>query len=429
MNNTNFTSQDNVENYLNNRISNINIWLDEHKDCFIPTVADSPKAIDYRRKSFGEAGLYLYVADKYKAFSGPGALEKDYWKVLSSTAFLELAHRNPATYGLYAFPVAVAKSLGESNPALDSYFQQTYLSTHLRSIEAPPFRLLDNLFFARIFDLPQMPYSAKDVMELTNVNRLPDLIMADESQAYALTHNIFYLTGMLQGQDFLDLKPEFDQSHLMALEGLFVRYMANNNLDLALELLMCLVLTGLCKKWHLQYALALVDKNLIDDVIVPGPGTPAGFEQLQESSEKFKIWVNHYHTMLVAGMAFRMAASHLDEIWQTGPDLNHYAAYGCGQILRLLHDYNLPLALTVFKTLEPHVADIHQLDLDYVLEHSIEYIEQQKQDDNSIGFYHDEYGALSAQGKTWQQAKDAIQLPLGHVYAQINWQQFESVIR
>ncbi|NMH66668.1 DUF6895 family protein [Shewanella salipaludis] len=423
-----FGCQQVARDYLGERISNINQWLDEHVECFTPTVADSPKAIDYRRKAFGEAGLYLYVADKYPAFSGPTLLQQHYWQVLSSPAYLELAHRNPATYGLYAFPVAVAKSLGRSNSKLDQYFESTYQSRHLRSIEMPPFRLLDNLFFARIYDLAKMPYAADDVMALTNIRRLPDLIMADETQAYALTHNIFYLTGMQQGQDFLGLNPEFDRSHLQALEGLFVRYMANNNLDLALELLMCLILTGLCKKWHLQYALELVEKNLLDGCIVPGPGTPDGFELLQESSQGFQTWVKHYHTMLVAGMAFRLAAAHLQDIWQEGSSLQHFAAYGCGQVLRLLHDYNLPLALTVLKTLEQHLPDIKELELEYLLELSIDFIEEQKQADGSIGFYYDEYCTLSAKGKDWQAAKDAIQLPLSQVYRQIDWPKLQSVI-
>lgn len=427
MNNQNFAESSTTLKYLEKRINKIDNWVDRNLSCFQPLVADCPKGTDYRRKAFGEAGLYIYVAAQYEAFGSPTALVESYWQTISCNDYLDLARRNLSTYGLYAFPVAVAKSLGKSTEKLDAYFEDTYLSTHLRSIELPPFRLMDNLFFAKMYGLSEMPYSVEEVNKLTNMNRLPDPIQCDEAQAYALTHNIFYLTGMKVNHDFLGLEPTYGHLQLQALEALFVRYMANNNLDLALELLMCLILTGLCKRWHLQYALDLVDKNLIDHTIVPGPGEPEGFEKLSETSDEFQTWVKHYHTMLVAGMTFRLAATHIDSIWARGPSLSYFAAYASGQLVRLLNDYNLPLALTVLKTLEEQIPDIRRLDIEYILTFSLRFIEQQCQADGKVGFYYDQYHALTTTGKTWEEAVDTIQVPLLNIHRQINWQQFDAL--
>lgn len=421
MTNALFNTQTSSLDYLKQRIANIDIWLDDNKEFYLPTVIDTPKAIEYRRKAFGEFCLYAYVAEQYDSFTRPAKLTQLFFTEVNSDAFLALAKRNTTTYGYYTFPIAVAKKMGKCRPELLSYFEEIFASSHLRSMEIPPFRLLDNLFTSHVYGLKTTPYDTEEVYKLINLHRLPDPIMADYTQAYALTHNVFYLTGLAPNKDVLGLNPDYDLQHLQALEALFLRFLADNNLDLALELLLCLVLTNQCKRWHVQYALEQVEKHLINNVVVPGPGEPDGFSQLQDQSANFKHWVKHYHTMMVAGITFRLVADNLNSIWQKQDTGDTFVAFGCGQLLRLLHDYNLPLALTVLKTLENYSADIKSLQLNYLVDHVMHFIEQQIQDNGEIGYYYNEIYALTNKGISWEEASKNIQMPLRKVHDSLNW--------
>lgn len=423
----NLNNQSAVSDYLSTLICSIDSWLDSHTHYFNPLETDSKQALEFKRKAFGEAGLYIYQQQENKIGSGIENLTEHFFNVLSSEEFMQLAQRNLNHFGLFTAPIAVAKSMGKSKQIHDEYFHQTYGSQYLSSIELPPFRLLDNLFFGKVFGLKEFPYPIDEVNQLLNIHRLPDLIHADETQAYALTHNIFYLTGMKKQNDFMELGIQYNTKHLEALEGLFLRYMALNNLDLGLELLLCLVLTGQCKQWHLTYALNLVDKLLIDNEIVPGPGEPKGFDLIKDKPEAFKNWVQHYHTMLVAGMTFKLAAQHLDDIWNTGEPLEEFAPFGCGQVLRLLSDYNLPLALTVLKTLEQHTHSIKSMGLTHTLDRALNFVNQQLQNDGSIGFYDEEYAILHKNGLTEEEAHKKIQLPLQTIYNKIEWSAFSQI--
>jgi len=420
-------NQSAVSDYLSTRICSIDSWLDAHTHYFNPLETDSKQALEFKRKAFGEAGLYIYQQQENKVGTGVKNLTEHFWNVLSTEDFMQLAKRNLNHFGLFTAPIAVAKSMGKSAEFHDEYFHQIYRSQYLSSIELPPFRLLDNLFFGKVFGLKEFPYSIEEVNKLLNIHRLPDLIHADETQAYALTHNIFYLTGMKKQNDFMEIGTQYNNSHLEALEGLFVRYMALNNLDLGLELLLCLVLTGQCKQWHLTYALKLVDKLLINNEIVPGPGEPKGFDLIEDKPEEFKTWVKHYHTMLVAGMTFKLAAQHLDDIWKEGEPLEEFAPYGCGQVLRLLSDYNLPLALTVLKTLELHTDSIKNMGLTHALDRSLKFINQQLQSDGSIGFYDEEYSILKSNGQSEDDAYKNIQQPIKTIYNKIEWSAFNNL--
>ena len=372
------------------KIKNIDIWLDENKEYFdLYRISDNETTF-LHRKSFCEYSLYLLVCNNHTIKSKSKIVEKQFFDQLKDEKFLQLAKANRELFLAFGLPIAVAKHLGVNNTEHENYFADELYSQHARSLELVPFRMMDYIFATQIHgDLAHI-FPVKSLYAMSNFTRLPDPIHTDESQAYALTHNVFYLTGMRKCHDFLDVGLRFDHGIVNSLEALLIKYIAKQDLDVSLELLASLALTGHCKEWHMDLVFCEIAKVMQNDTIIPGPVGRMGDDVKQRHGEKFQTWAKNYHTMLVAAMCLRIIYDQLDDIFVSADPVDLKLIYSLGHSLRLADEYNLPLLLTVLKSLETDREAIEKVGLGHVIDNTVKFVNSQRNERGYIGYFHDE---------------------------------------
>ncbi len=417
--------QNDYKTDLLRKINKIDLWLDDNKEFFNPFIISDHETSVLHKKSFCEYSLYLYVCNQHSIKDNSLQVKEDFFTNLHNTKFLKQANRNTDLFMAFGLPVAVAQNLNKSTPELNQFFLESLNSSHSKSLELLPFRMMDYVFAAQIYKVDKHIYPVNALYKMSNYCRLPDPVLTDESQAYALTHNIFYLTGMTKQSDFFDVNLDFDQGVDKTLNALLLKYVAKQDLDLSLEILASLALTGHCKKWHLDLILDEIDKAIIDDTIIPGPTGRIGADVADKFGEKFYSWVQHYHTMIVAAMTLRILYDQLDDILQQDAVIDSSTLYSCGQALRLAEEYNLPILLALMSSIEKNLDDIKHAGLFHIIENIHSYIESQRRLNNELGFFLDEKNKAEAINPNFEQQ---ILTAISSIDKQIDWQKFETKI-
>ncbi|NMH66667.1 DUF6895 family protein [Shewanella salipaludis] len=386
------TCVNHYQNFINDRIKGIDLWLDNHKEFFNPyNISDKDTTFLYR-KSFCEYSLYLYVCDKHGIKDKSHELKTQFLDHLNDDRFLQLAKRHRELFLAFGLPIAIAKHLYGVTPSLSEYFTKELNSQHSRSLELVPFRMMDYVFAAQIFGDIEHIFPVKKLSKMSNYYRLPDPILADESQAYALTHNIFYLTGMQRKADFLALNVDFDHGVNKVLEALLLKYIAKKDLDLSLELLASLALIGHCKKWHIELVFSAITQSMENDDVIPGPVGRIGDDVKELHGDKFHHWAKNYHTMLVAAMCLRIINDQLSDITADESIFDLGTLNSLGHMQRLAAEYNLPLLLALFNSIENEGEIINSMGLGHIVNNTKNFIDSQRREDNYLGYFHDEKG-------------------------------------
>jgi hypothetical protein len=384
------TSKSQNKKIIEDLIQNIDFWLDENKAFFNPFLISDKDTTFLYRKSYCEYSLYLHVCQNHSLKANSKLAEKQFFEILHSNKFISLAMRNKDLFMAFGLPIAVANNQNLANDKLQKYFETGLNSSHTRSLELVPFRMMDYLFAAQIYGTNEHVYPPQSLYRLSNYCRHPDPIHADESQTYALTHNVFYLTGMRAKHDFFGVGLDMDNGADKVIEALLLKYLSKQDLDVSIELLASLALLGKCKKWHLELVLADVLKVLEDGCIIPGPLGRMGDDVKTAHGERFFSWAKNYHTMLVAAMGFRIVYDQLEQIEQTQALEDFSIPKSLGHLQRLASEYNLPLLLTVLKSLECEHQSIKAIGLDHVVRNINKFVNEQRSHSGDLGYFHDE---------------------------------------
>lgn len=409
--------------FLRENINRIDSWLDENKAYFNPFLISDKNTTFLYRKSYCEYALYLYVCENHSIPGGSHELKTQFFTHFNDPRFLELAKRNNDLFMAFGLPIAVANSLGRASKSHCNYFEQELQSQHCQSLELVPFRMMDYVFATQIYGCDKHIYPVNSLYRLSNYCRLPDPLFADESQTYALTHNIFYLTGMQARQDFLNVGLTFPDEAQQVLESLLLKYLSKQDLDVAIEVLVSLVLTGKCKRWHLDLLLQHVCQMMEQDRIIPGPVGRVGDDVRENHGEHFYSWAKNYHTMLVAAMSFRIIHDNLDDI-QASPETSDLKlACLAGHMQRLVSDYNLPLLLTIIKSLENDVEKLTKMGLRPLLSSVIDFIDSQRRENGEVGYFHDEKNKAQSDSDNFERE---ILSAISKIEKNINWDAFKA---
>jgi len=422
---TQSVQQNDYKTDLLNKINKIDLWLDDNKEFFNPYIVSDHETSVLHKKSFCEYALYLYVCNQHSIKDNSLQVKQDFFNNLYNDKFLKQAERNTDLFMAFGLPIAVANNLNKSTTALNTFFMENLNSTHSKSMELLPFRMMDYVFAAQIYDVDEHIFPVETLYKMSNYCRLPDPVQTDESQAYALTHNIFYLTGLTKENDFLNVNLDFSHGVDKTLDALLLKYIAKKDLDISLELIASLALTGHCKKWHLDLLLQEIDKAMIDGTIIPGPVGRIGPDVADKFGDKFYVWVQHYHTMIVAAMTLRILYDQLDDIVQEDQKIDHSILYSCGQALRLTEEYNLPILLALMSSIEKNISAVKEADLFHIIESINNFLNTQRRADNQLGYFIDEKKSADATNPNFEQQ---ILTAISTIDKQINWQSFDKKI-
>jgi hypothetical protein len=383
------TNAKKYKEFIGEKIKGIDLWLDEHKEFFNPYKLSDKDTTFLYRKSFCEYSLYLYVCNKHEIKDNSLELKEQFLSHLNNDDFMQLAKRHKDLFLAFGLPIAIAKDLYGIPSNLSDYFIKEINSKHSRSLELVPFRMMDYVFAAQIFSDIEHIYPVKKLCKLLNYYRLPDPILADESQAYALTHNVFYLTGMQKCHDFLGINTKFDHGVNKVLEAMLLKYIAKKDLDLSLELLASLALIGQCKQWHVELVFTAINQS-IENNVIPGPVGRIGDDVKELHGEKFHLWAKSYHTMLVAAMCLRIVNDQIEDICKDETPFDLGTLNSLGHIQRLAEEYNLPLLLLLMNSIENERDIIIEMNLEHVVHNAKLFIDSQRRKCGGLGYFHDE---------------------------------------
>lgn len=344
-------------------------FLSDNIDQFDPFGWETPEKSELRRKAFTELGLYLFVLDQYGG-SNP-TIRRHVTRLVNDGRYQELLRRYPTRFTQNAFPAIVLQLADELEEATGEAVSDAFRSPRTWGIERYPYQLVALLMKARLWGYDGHDYRLETVMETSNLVHPPDVIGADESEFYYLTHNVMLPTAFgADRPELFDAPLPYDLEPI--LTGALLRSMAAGNADAVLELLITGVLQDQLPDNVIRYAVRWVyeEKTTETHVIAPTMSTTddePGRNEIKNPTFHGKIhpaeewgpetrhWAKHYHANVVAGSMTYVLNGVLDlPSFRTGTvslssrEFDDLLALGSG--LNLLHTYDLSGAADVLAT-------------------------------------------------------------------------------
>jgi hypothetical protein len=274
----------------------IDRWLCAISEYIDPSKGDAPEEYLFRCKCFNEMAIYLSWREFF-GFGDSPEIVKLRQAVLSriDSRFVALAARDPARILVFCSALSYAMR-HDALSSHNKYVAQYVLSNNFAwSTEWLPCRQLDLLRAAQSAGMP-LPVFPGDVVAVSSARVPPSPLQADRESFYSLTHTILfaYMLDALSGRVGNGLHE--------SIEGGLCRAIFEDDLDLALELMACAQLTGLCRSPAQSYLMRRVLPMLIRD----GCLSIALRDQAINDFLKYKpdeaFWAERIHVTQVAGM-------------------------------------------------------------------------------------------------------------------------------
>lgn len=149
----------------------------------------------------------------------------------SRRALADLAMQ-PARAFKYAVPHVLLTSLGHTEPALDRFFRSRCRRAVALGSDLPPSAHLERTWITRLWGADWTAAAP----QRTLADQAADVLSDSREDAYALTHQLFYLTDF--GRSPPQLPPATASRLLGEVEALLLRYLDAEDYDAAGELLM-----------------------------------------------------------------------------------------------------------------------------------------------------------------------------------------------
>lgn len=376
-------------------------WLNSRASRFDPFNWSEARNRHARRKAFNEASLYLYVSHQLGFSHDVPDIEDLVRKRVNTREYCHLMQRKPREYLKFAYAVAYLSNRDTLDPRVDGITESILDEGVVWSVERPPYRMMDLWHFCRMYDYEQDTLDSQRILENSCLQHPPNPVYSDVRQAYALTHNLlFYHNFGVPHPNFPKHPAPYDLTDV--LPALLVRFVAEDDLDVALELVTVGVLQQQLSPELVWPVMSLVAKKVQEHGYVPGPeragsacGIQRGSDQPEDnpSNEDEEHWKQHYHTNLVAGMTARI----LRDRWQNateqslmttnGADYTFEALTELGQLLVALSEYDLRTsAQLTIELADSSVARAY----DTVFDTAVSFLRAQKTTDGEYGYWTDE---------------------------------------
>lgn len=369
-------------------------WIASRVSEFAPFSWSDSEIRFTRRKAFAEAGLYLYVA---RAFDGGDRARlaelADLLHVsCEDPRYEQLLRRAPRHVTLYSSPVLYLKEAGRLPERVASAVRDVLSGDVAWAVERVPHRILDIWHFCRAFGVrPRV--DAVEAQRLSCLSHLPSPVQSTLSDAYALTHVVLFLTNFGVPSEAFPPIAGIPPAAQEVIEGLILRYLAEGNADIVLELVISALLIGTLRREILECVLVWLGSLIERHGFVPGPTRHVSDSAAEEDA--YRLWAENYHTSFVAGTAFRLLrASGFADVLGTEEPAADPSSKTLGDALGALSRYELPLGAAL---LEQAIAEGAERTFGRVVERCREFLRQQQSVDGHFGYFCDEAAVLAAQ--------------------------------
>lgn len=305
-------------------------WLVRHRDYANPLDPDSPNWV-LAQKALAEITLERFVS---AASDRPGlaAYDEQIFSVVNDPAFYLAPLRHPDRFFSYAFPMLYAKNCGRLDSEPTEVLRRLVERNDMWAAERAASDALQLWFFCQLGGY-DCQYDVEDVLRLSCLRHQPNVVTATRVDAYRLTHDLMFY-------HLLGLRPvranRYDTEELLG--GLLLRFVAEGNYDLVLELLVAGALTGELSKSVVSQTLSWVLRTTRGLDYVPGHAS----DDVADGHQSFDRWEESYHSTVVASLCAKVVRERWDELPATSkPHGRTRDLLAFGQALSDLSEYRL----------------------------------------------------------------------------------------
>lgn len=326
-------------------------WIQDNADEFSPFNLKNVQERELRFKAFSEYCLYLYMSHGLNSGDAPRSSYELADSIINDNDYHRYIRREPHKLLLYSFPLAYGSARGVIGDDVIDTVSSLVEKQAVWGVERPPYRMMDLWHFCNVVGVDCR--WDEDVVTKLSVLRNPiDVMNSSTPDAYALTHNVLYYHNF--GIDH----PSFPggaapgKGH-RSIPGLIFRYVAEENADLVLELVMAGVLQRELPVGIIEPTVSWIRELTEERGFVPGPDDNKHAETVPKDQEH-RQWAEHYHTNLVAAACVRLIEDTVDSVPArrgqersvTKRDLIDF-----GSVIRNLSNYQLLSGATKLRSL------------------------------------------------------------------------------
>jgi hypothetical protein len=364
---------------LREAVSAIDDWLAARLFEFDIFTWSNAEEAENRRKACAELAIYLYVTHGLP-ISAPGAMHDRVRAITSDSRFLELLFRDRVHFSLYAPFFVYGRRMGALAPEMERFLGCGLIFDEMAANECPPNRMLEIRHFLTAIGIDANYPAACEIQKFGCLGYRVNPFSCGMQTAYALTHAIFYLSDFgAHSIDFPGAANAMTVTQVLAL-----RFLAEENYDLAIELGICLLTCGAGYSIARLIAGKAVEKISRTGVAPVPPELSGGW--IDEFPSDSREWCRHYHTMLVAGIFLRMVGAREEALTSAG-EVSEPVAIVLGKAFSELHSYNLRDASIILSQL---VAMPECAPFEACVAQAARFIAAQKRTDGGFGYFPDE---------------------------------------
>jgi len=207
--------------------------------------------------------------------------------------------QNPQFASSFAIAHRALTEAGYPDVAWDRIVQAGLSPERFDIKERYPHRILERLWVLDLYGLPA-PFALADVAVLSILAGDADPLTMTDSDAYAYTHAIFYLTDFGR----TPMPGNLDAERIRAVVDSAIAWqIGQRNFDLLGEFLICAALLGGAPSPHAALGLALWNGTWDELGFLPGPSfDDKVFAPLEGDERRAYAFAELYHTNLVGGL-------------------------------------------------------------------------------------------------------------------------------
>jgi hypothetical protein len=282
-------------------------WIDQNIELFNPLKYENESNTLglYQTKALGELGLLCMLYHR----CSKGVLEPKVehfllfiYEIWQRPEYQERIVRRPEFFQIYTMIYVVLQRCAIINDSSKEIIQRTLDQGYVTATETTAMRLLDR---RHLLDCGKFQHNLPSYEELyknTLLAKTPPVIYLTDTDVYAITHTLFYLTDFGRCS-MIKLDGEHLAKVCWIIETLLGLYLRRKHWDLVGELL----LTCQCLHWYPEIIFEMAWEALLEAQLADGsiPGPRFSVEQLSSMDSVQKIsycFEQNYHTTIVNAM-------------------------------------------------------------------------------------------------------------------------------
>lgn len=418
--------------------TDIDDWFPAYKQYMDPLNWEEVDTLYYRKKAFIEMSVYLLNA---KGVGGenplPGVRDLIVNRV-NDRRFVHLLFRTPQELHQFYLPFVYAGYTDELDSKTESRLDEVIQQGDFWATERLQYRQQEYCFmfklFSKLFGHSQDIYDEREALKNSLLDNQPNVVRGTLPDAYCLTHDVFFYRNYLGifPDAFPTTPAPYDISNL--LRGLILRYMAEENCDIVLELVLAGILQRQISRQLVQLVLSWVVEKVDKHGHVPGPdlektatenlpdigdyslGGLEDNENLWSYKNKHEeAWAENYHTNVVAGMTARFIVENWNDLPEASGNYslmdraNRRNVSRLGQLLKSLADYDLKTGAQQMERLADTNIFTH---FDSVSRDAIEFLENQQTLEGEFGYWTREEIIYTTSGNSSNDFKSQLVQPI-----------------